>query len=307
MAELTILADGGGPIGFGHLMRCRSVADAWEYGPVRLIARMEGDLPPPQGWERSDWLNTLPSGERVLVDSYVPEREWFLRLRERFAKVTVLDDFDRLSYPVDLVICPNAYGKNLEYQGQTGQIAGGPEYLLLRNEILNARPKPGPQVMVTFGGASPEKLFQWLLPALKAEGIRTVAVTGSQEMCRKLSGELSGPLTTILGWIGPEEMAERMAATDVAVTAAGQSLNEFTALGVPAVAVQAGEDQQYNMAWYVEQGLLEELLLPEDPEMVKKVLFQVKKKRGTRVTNPFSSYGNKQVCKAIYARDREEE
>ena len=57
MADLLILADGGGDIGFGHLMRCLAIKNVWKHGTTKLLAHMEGDLSAPKGVEIFDWLN----------------------------------------------------------------------------------------------------------------------------------------------------------------------------------------------------------------------------------------------------------
>jgi UDP-2,4-diacetamido-2,4,6-trideoxy-beta-L-altropyranose hydrolase len=263
VTNLVILTDGGGNIGFGHLMRCLAIKKAWEYGTVRLLAQMEKIDTTPKGVESIDWLNNIREVRQyaltdsiLLVDSYRANLEHFRELKEIFPFVAALDDYNRISYPVDLVICPGVYGKEVDYSNQTALTVGGAEYVILRPEVLSARrpevKKTIETVLVTFGGSQQnEFLFQKVINIVENAGYQGIVVTGNEMILSKLHAKNSH----LYGKLDPVTMAKTMASVDLAVSAAGQTLNELAFLGVPFFAIKTGEDQHENWSYYKHNGL----------------------------------------------------
>jgi len=258
VADLLILADGGGDIGFGHLMRCLAIKCAWNDGTARLLAQMEGGELAPDGAETFDWLNVADKLKQfatantlLLVDSYRPNADYFGFLKSMFPFVVVLDDYNRISYPVDLVVCPGIYGKEMDYSNQSADTVGGGEYVILRPEILVARKfeirETIETVLVTFGGSQQDEiLFQQVINILENAEYQAIVVTGNEQLAKKIHGKIS----QIYGKLEPMKMAEIMASVDFAVSAAGQTLNELAWLGVPTFSVKTGEDQHRNWDYY---------------------------------------------------------
>ena len=77
----------------------------------------------------------------VLVDSYLADEAIFRTLRQAFEISVAIDDFDRISYEVDLVLCPNASFKKVGYPsgGVARKIVGGPSLVIIRRSIHELR------------------------------------------------------------------------------------------------------------------------------------------------------------------------
>ncbi len=314
MADLLILTDGGGDIGFGHLMRCLAIKNVWNNGTARLLAQMEGGELAPDGAENFDWLNVADKTKQfatkntlLLVDSYRPNADYFRLLKSMFPFVAVLDDYNRISYPVDLIICPGVYGKEMDYSNQLAVTVGGTEYVILRPEILVAKQleirEAIETVLVTFGGSQQdETLFQQVIDILEDAGFQAIVVTGNELLAKKLYGKNS----QIYGKLEPLKMAEIMASVDVAVSAAGQTLNELAWLGVPTFSVKTGEDQHGNWNYYRSHKLSLGAELPSTLDLESTLIETLKKEtaesrlnRSTKLMNLLTATGARTICSLI--------
>jgi len=314
VADLLILADGGGDIGFGHLMRCLAIKNAWNNGTARLIAQMEGGEPVPDGTETFDWLREAEKLKKyvstntiLLVDSYRPNVDFYHQLKKMFPFVVVLDDYNRIVYPVDLVVCPGIYGKEMDYNNQSAMSLGGAEYVILRPEILTARQLEIKEtiktILVTFGGSQQDEiLFQKVIDLLEGVEYQAIIVTGSEQLAKKLSAKTS----QVYGRLNPVTMAEIMASVDIAISAAGQTLNELAWLGVPTISVKTGEDQHRNWDYYNKHDLslgavifnaknLESILI----EAVKNATAERRLDKFLKLRNLLTVSGAEKICSTI--------
>lgn len=262
MAELVILTEAGGSVGYGHLMRCRAIADA---ACGELLVQGYGAYPVGNGIHEQAWMEhteeltrQLSSACPVLVDSYLATREVYTVLSRHFDLVAVIDDYDRLNYPVNLLINP---GLRLPaYCEQTATVVGGSEYIILRNSIRRQAPKADyarmERVLVTFGGCDNRYLFERLVPLLLDRGLVITAVVGDDIRRDRLARAYSDPSLTWLGRVDADDMARIMAYSDLALSAGGQTLHELAFLGIPTVGMRTGDDQQWNIEGYVAAGFL---------------------------------------------------
>ncbi len=314
MADLLILADGGGDIGFGHLMRSLAIKNVWSSGTARLLAEMEGGELPPDGAESFDWLSDVDKLKQfattstlILVDSYQPNADYFHQLKSIFPFVAVLDDYNRILYPVDLVICPGVYGKEMDYSNQISVTVGGAEYVILRPEILAARQleirETIETILVTFGGSQQgEILFQQVIDILESAGYQAIVVTGNELLAKKLHGKIS----KIYGRLEPMKMTEIMASVDVAVSAAGQTLNELAWLGVPTFSIRTGIDQQGNWKYYNDHDLSLAAVLCDDvgwestlKTVLKNETYESRLEQSHRLKNLLTDKSAEKICSLV--------
>lgn len=258
MNNLLILADGEGSIGFGHIMRCLAIKGCWRHGSATLLVQMKEGGKAPGDAINYNWLDHIETLKRfttkntsLLVDSYQTNALHFQQLKEIFPFITVLDDYNRMVYPVDLIICPGVYGKDINYSNQVANTYGGPEYVIIRPEIL-ALPKielnkTVNSVLVTLGGSQKNiQVFQMIVDIFENKNYQLIVVTGSNQLAKKIRSKKA----KIYGELDRKSMATIMANTDIAITSAGQTINEFAWLGVPLLSIKTGEDQHYNWVYY---------------------------------------------------------
>ncbi len=314
MADLLILTDGGGDIGFGHIMRCLAIKDVWKHGTTLLLAHMEEDISAPDGAVIFDWLNQpeklsqfSSTNTVVLVDSYRPSANYFRLLKSLFIFVVVLDDYNRISYPVDLVVCPGIYGKDMDYINQVAVAEGGPEYVIIRQEILAVKQTRISEnigaVLVTFGGSQHDAtLYQHVINILESSGYQAIVVTGNDKLAKKIVANTS----QIYGRLGPVTMAEIMASVDAAVSAAGQTLNELAWLGIPTFSIRTGIDQQGNWKYYNGHDLSLAAVLSDDADwesvlktVLKNETYESRLERSHRLKNLLTDKGAEGICSLI--------
>ena len=314
MTNLLILTDAGPSIGFGHIVRSIAIKNAWKFGDTKVLAYMEDGVPIFDGMDFFDWLNQTEKltsfkleNMVVLVDSYRPNANFFHSLKHIFNFVVVLDDYNRISYPVDLVLCPGLYATDINYNNQITVPLGGPEYVIIRSEILEAKKKPRSQnvrsILVTFGGSQKNAfLYQLVMEIIEGSGFKAVVVTGND----KLANELVSKVSTIYGRLSPVAMAKIMASVDMAISAAGQTVNELAWLGVPTFLIKTGIDQGGNWNYYTNYNYCMAGVVDDDPELgpvLRKVLkhttYDMRKDLSQRLNHLLTSRGAETICSVM--------
>lgn len=267
MAEVVILTEAGGSIGYGHLTRCLALAGRME---AEVYVHADGYYPKGSNCTDFDWrahpeklIANLSSQCLVLVDSYLADAGVYKTLSRYFMYVSVIDDYDRMVYPVDLIINPGV--KLPEYGNQTAKVVGGSKYIILRNEIAQQAKKTSyatyQSILVTFGGCDASKIFDWLVPMLVNYPHMTITVvTGNDEVRNALSTNYNGSSIKWLGQVNAKNMAQLMSQADLCISAGGQTLHELAYIGVPTIGVETGADQRNNIEGYIDAGFLMEHL-----------------------------------------------
>lgn len=313
MSELLILTEGGGSIGLGHIMRCTAIKNAWSFGTSTLMVDSWDETCISSNAIHFDWRERIneicvkfSNSTRILVDSYQVDKKTLLRLKQYFSFVSILDDFNRIDYPVDLVICPGVYGKQIDYKQQTAITVGGPEYVILRQDIIAARKERSDiklrSILVCFGGSQPnEQLYQQIINIFSDAHYNLTVVTGNDLLASKLQGKAD-----IYGKLDAIEMTQIMASTDVAICAAGQTLNEFAWLGIPVIVFKTTEDQYPNWSFYQQQNYLLSACLPNELDLEQKILSQLEslsvqyyKQLSKKLKKLLTAFGAENVCSII--------
>jgi len=260
MLRLTVRADGGETLGYGHLQRTCAVARALrDQGPVEVrylvhpttdIGHIQRRGASVQTIEGDAWIDRFdPQGGPLLVDTYETTVEHLSALRERGVWTATFDDGCRLtSYPANLVIDSAPGAPDLPYRGEADTtFALGTSYVPLRTEFLEvdraeAASREALHLLITFGGSDPEDLTARLLPYLdRVEGVERVTAVLGPGYRGRISVADAGGRVVILRNV--RNMADLMAQTDVAVAASGGTALELAYMGVPSVLVPLTRDQ----------------------------------------------------------------
>lgn len=299
-ARLYVRADGNSAVGSGHLMRCLSVADALrELGAdtVFITAGPEGrGLIGSRGYENKvlatdyrrpeEELETLKAyleeekAGLLLADSYFITPAWLSALRP-LVKTAFMDDSGERAWDADLVINYNIYADRLPYgrlypAGSRTALLLGSRFAPLRRDFAGRgclTDREPEDILVTTGGA---------------DGCR--AAGRIAELIRGISGELgknlnvhviSGPFHEFRDELyamrekdghiyiheNVTDMAGLMASCGLAVSAAGSTLYELCAVGVPAVYFYFVENQELPAKYFeLDTGMRNAGNFAKDPE-----------------------------------------
>ncbi|HHU52398.1 MAG TPA: UDP-2,4-diacetamido-2,4,6-trideoxy-beta-L-altropyranose hydrolase [Firmicutes bacterium] len=208
----------------------------------------------------------------LVVDSYALDSKWEKYQRPYVGKLMVLDDLADRPHDCDLLLDQNYY-RNMDrrYEGLVSSACKmllGPQYALLRPEFHQAkkdlRKRDGKirRILVFFGGSDPTNETKKALEAIQllnrpeiAVDVVVGATNPHQEEIKKLCSEM--PNTTYHCQV--ENMAELMAAADLAIGAGGTATWERLYLELPTIAIAVAENQvetlealgEVGMVWYL--------------------------------------------------------
>lgn len=189
--------------------------------------------------ERPDW---------ILVDSYAVSPDWFSKLRKALWDdektcspcLAFIDDERAFDPDVDLVINYDPDSENLERFYHTASVRLlGPQYAPLREQFADRRLLIRPavrKILISTGGTDPfgmaEKLFSILSGLLPALNFAFLAP----------------------GHPRVEKVADLLTDCDLAVSAAGTTLYELCACGVPTLAFSMADNQTLFARQMAEEG-----------------------------------------------------
>lgn len=273
--------DGNSQIGTGHIMRCLSLAEAFQergIRPVFVLAEPDmGSLIRQRGFEcrvlgtaYDHMENELPLflsllGEDqpscVILDSYFVTQEYMSAVKAKVPLVYI-DDLNAFDYPADVVVNYNLYGEQTTYPpGKTYLL--GPQYAPLRKQFQRLAPRTAKerveQILFSTGGTDPYhaalRCCEYLREHPPAPGVSCHVVLGAMNQD---TGKIEG-IAADTPYIVPHrqvtDMCALMLQCDAAVSAAGTTLYELCACGLPAVTYVLADNQIDGAAAFEAAGL----------------------------------------------------
>lgn len=216
---------------------------SWENDALQTIELLDG-----LAW---DWL---------VVDHYALDSHWEAAMHGRARRLMAIDDLANRRHEVDLLLDQNLGRDTSHYSGLVPEAAirlVGPGFALLRPEFaalrtysLQRRQRAEPQrLLVSLGGTDPRNVTSRVLTALAdvelPSGVSVFVVLGAgspwQEVVAELASRVAFPCKLL---IEIDDMARRMADSDLAIGAAGGSSWERCVLGLPSVMITLAENQR---------------------------------------------------------------
>lgn len=236
--HLAIRADGGRTMGVGHLARCLALTQAWNYrgGHTTLISE-----DPPRIWvdrflaEGATWMEPAPGwegiGDWMVLDGYHLGDAQAL-VGKAGSHLLVIDDRGHTgSADADIVLDQNLGAVRDDYPVRlaTTDFLLGPRYALLRREFHTRPDREAPvaprarRLLVTLGGAPSQHNINALSDVLAQPEMRGFEI-------EYLDGTVN-------------DVAQAMAACDLALSTSGSTCWELCCMGVPSVFVQTADNQ----------------------------------------------------------------
>lgn len=271
--SILIRTDGNPDIATGHLMRCLSVAQALRdkevpvffavadevsAGLLRNFFRFEEEFPiyllhtdyrcPESEAAPLSSLFSKTAIGGILVDSYFITPAYLEMLKDK-AGTAYIDDLYSFDYPVDLLINYDAVVPSAFYH-KAERTLFGLAYTPLRKQFAGIRPLVRPrvkEVLISTGGTDPcrlaESLVSLLLNSPESRDWCCHVLAGPMHPGREALEQLALSHPGLILHGHEEQMAALMQRCDLAVSAAGTTLCELCAAGVPSVSFTMADNQ----------------------------------------------------------------
>ncbi len=279
---IAIRADGNSEVGFGHLMRTQALARQLEKCGARVIFLSRNpenvrDYQVEMLNHTADFDAEDTAVEEILqrygvdmliIDSYAYDQSRLERMAGLDLITVCIDDMNLHEFNVDFVVNGNLYAPQLKYNGRACQLLGS-EFLLLREDFnrLSARQigLPMRDVLISLGAADMENATPGLLKILfdysHFTELEWHVVIGPVFKNADQIDFLARKYSNVHIYHKPP-IKNLMSFCDIAISAAGSTIYELAACGVPAISVVVADNQlmlaeeaerqglAINLGWY---------------------------------------------------------
>jgi UDP-2,4-diacetamido-2,4,6-trideoxy-beta-L-altropyranose hydrolase len=191
----------------------------------------------------------------LVVDHYGLGSQWESNLRSRVGRILVIDDLANRAHDCDVLLDQNLYSDmERRYDGLVPPYCKrllGPGYALLREEFRRMRPAVRPRksirhMLLSMGGADAGNATSKALAAVSLLGaaalVTDVVVGWANPHVAQVKAQCETLPNTYFHQ-AVENMAELVAAADIAISAGGISLWERCYLGLPSVSIAIASNQ----------------------------------------------------------------
>ena len=280
--------DGNAEIGTGHIMRCLSIARAFQ-NSGESVTFIVADLCCEEIIRKnniniicleSTWNELDKEIEQIsftivdekieclIIDSYFVTNQ-YLRALRKITKLVYIDDIDSMLYPVDVLINYNIYAEKILYQeryravGLDTDFVLGCAYVPLRKEFSNVERKINKSVkriLITSGGTDTYNVIGKLLHAIQRwpdfADIEYHVIIGALNKNKELLLKLWRDKKNIHLHFNTPDMAKYMVECDVAITAGGSTAYELCACGTPSIIYTVADNQRRTAETFSEMCLM---------------------------------------------------
>ena len=281
---ILIRADANEKIGSGHVMRCLSIAHAFsELGDEVIFVTADHKADPmiqSKGFEilclDSDYsqMETEINGfaclinrmnpELLIVDSYYVTKLYFDSLSP-YVKIAYIDDINESSWNVDFLINYNIFSTVYDYSGydkKKTKMIISPRYTPLREEFINISEysikNTATDIFVSAGGSDPQHVSELIMRNIcnKFPQITFHFIIGALNPKINVLKGISNDVANIVLHVNETHMAHLMRKCDVAISAAGTTLYELCACGVPTITYILADNQIAAAEQFEKNGLM---------------------------------------------------
>lgn len=256
-------------IGMGHLMRCLTVALALKKIGEKITFIISDikckEIIEQSGFETICLENDYSKKEEevstlikllvnndisfILVDSYYVTNNYFSELK-KISKVIYFDDLNTQCWDVNILINYNVYASKLdysEYRTKDTVLLLGTQYAPLRDEFkknnITKINKDVKNIFVSAGGADPEKITELIISKIcsKWDNVQFHFVVGN--LNSRIDNLKNMSKENVIIHINETNMSKLMCQCDIAISAAGTTLYELCACGIPTITYTLADNQ----------------------------------------------------------------
>ncbi len=280
---ILIRADANEQIGTGHVMRCLSIARAFanKGEEVKFItADHRGDgLVKNGGFDSvcldSEWTDMNGEIDQLIgmikrenpslliIDSYYVT-EKYLSSISNVVRTVYMDDLNSACWNVDVLINYNIFSSVFDYAKYNGtrtRLLLSPKYAPLRVEFINC---PGhgikdvTDILISAGGSDPERITERIIRNVcsKYSHITFHFIVGALNPRLDEIKKLAEARSNVVLHINEQRMSDLMKNCDIAISAAGTTLYELCACGIPTITYTLADNQLVAAEQFAKQGIM---------------------------------------------------
>ena len=274
--KVLIVTEGGKDIGFGHVMRCVALSQAFQEKDISPELIINGDKTIDdllKGTRHTifDWLKKedelsgyIKGSDIVIIDSYLAGLDLYENISKAVKFPVYIDDNKRLDFPRGVVVNGSIFAERLGYPEKSGVgYLLGTKYALLRRMFWSVPEKAIAagisKVMLTFGGNDKRGIAPKALKVLCKNYPHLIknVVIGKAYLNQDRIRKAADKNTNLIYSPDSQKMADLVYESDIAITAAGQSLYELARTGSATIAVAVADNQLNNARGWREAGFIE--------------------------------------------------
>jgi UDP-2,4-diacetamido-2,4,6-trideoxy-beta-L-altropyranose hydrolase len=294
--KVFIITEGSRDTGFGHITRCTSLYQAFEEKGVLPIFLINGDetvkdLLNNRNHDIFNWLTDekrlltfTEHADVVIIDSYLADYELYEKISGLVKGSVYIDDNKRIDYPRGVVVNGTVYAEELNYPKKIGvDYLLGSQYIPIRKEFWDVPDKRIREhietIMITFGGDDMRNLTPKVLRIINDNfpSINKKVVIGRGFKNALQIEAQKDDKTYFIHYPDAEGIKQVMLESDIAVSAAGQTLYELARVGVPTIAVAVADNQMNNVKGWMKAGFIEYAGWWEDMLVLENITASIEK------------------------------
>lgn len=292
--KVIFLTEGSSKTGFGHIVRCLSIYQAFELKGIKPKLIVNGDKSIEKILKNTDcilldWLKDtdllfkeMENTDILIIDSYLADLELYEILSTQAKLCMYIDDNRRLDYPDGVILNANIYAENLNFKKNKKHLLGT-RYIPLRKEFWKIEKKEigknVNKIMITFGGNDIKNITPALLNFFNKNypGIHKFVIIGNAFNNIEEIKRTSGENTILIYNADAEKMKEIMLDSDIVISAAGQTLYEICAVKTPAISIIIADNQTGNATGFHKHGVIFNAGNSEDENLINSTDFYFNK------------------------------
>ena len=192
----------------------------------------------------------------LIVDSYFVTEHYLSWLREEVGRVCYLDDVLSFPYPTDILINYNAYANESDYQELYERCEQKPEFILgvkyapLRSSFIGVERREQREevkdVLLSTGGSDELHIalsFVKYLCDQQPDGRTYHILLGAMNQDKPVIREMAEKMDNIILHENVADMKSLICSMDLIISAAGSTLYEICACGVPLITFSTADNQ----------------------------------------------------------------
>ena len=285
--NVVILTEGGKDYGYGHVARCSSIYQAFEYYNISPKFIVNGDesinsIVPNIDVKITNWLNNSFKADIIVIDSYLADLTFYNEISENSLLCVYVDDNNRLNYPNGIVVNGTLDISDMGYLEREDVIyLVGNEFIPLRKDFWNIQKLKTndsiEDILITMGGNDLRNLTPKILELLNdnfPKINKKVIISNSFKNINEIES-LKNEHVELIYSPNSEEIINAMSSVDLAISASGQTLYELACIGVPTVAIGIIDNQKNNIKNWINQGFIEYAGCWSDDTLLNNILDKI--------------------------------